>query len=89
VVIRQRRYVRFNEVLGRGAYKTVYRAYDTKEGLLVAWNTISLAGLPKHEKVRPPSLSDGKSSIIDRILGHWSSQRIIDHQWICCPESWF
>lgn len=47
----QRRYVRFNEILGKGAYKMVYRAYDTKEGLLVAWNTISLAGLPKHEKV--------------------------------------
>jgi hypothetical protein len=48
----QRRYVRFNEILGKGAYKMVYRAYDTKEGLLVAWNTISLSGLPKHEKVR-------------------------------------
>ncbi|EWM22963.1 serine threonine protein kinase [Nannochloropsis gaditana] len=48
----QKRYVRFNEVLGKGAYKMVYRAYDTKEGLLVAWNTISLAGLPKQEKIR-------------------------------------
>jgi len=48
----QKRYVKFNEVLGKGAYKMVYRAYDTKEGLLVAWNTISLAGLPKQEKIR-------------------------------------
>jgi len=47
----QRRYVRFNEIIGKGAYKMVYRAYDTKEGLLVAWNTITLSGLPKHEKV--------------------------------------
>ena len=32
------RYLRFNEVLGRGSYKEVWRSYDTVEGIEVAWN---------------------------------------------------
>ena len=48
----QARYVRFDEVLGKGAYKTVYRAYDTREGVEVAWNSVNLNGIPKHEKAR-------------------------------------
>ncbi|KAK1565279.1 hypothetical protein Q3G72_023135 [Acer saccharum] len=33
-----RRYGRYKEVLGRGAFKKVYRAFDGLEGLEVAWN---------------------------------------------------
>jgi WNK lysine deficient protein kinase len=29
-----------NEVLGRGAYKTVYKAFDEEEGIEVAWNQV-------------------------------------------------
>nr|XP_043611995.1 probable serine/threonine-protein kinase WNK3 [Erigeron canadensis] len=36
------RYVRFNEVLGRGAFKTVYKGFDEDEGVEVAWNQVSL-----------------------------------------------
>lgn len=46
------RYVRFHEKLGSGAYKDVYRAYDTIEGIEVAWNLVTLSGIPKHEKAR-------------------------------------
>lgn len=28
------------EVLGRGAYKTVYKAFDEEEGIEVAWNQV-------------------------------------------------
>jgi len=34
------RYSRFNEILGRGAFKTVYKAFDDDEGIEVAWNQV-------------------------------------------------
>uniref|UniRef100_A0A061SAT0 non-specific serine/threonine protein kinase n=1 Tax=Tetraselmis sp. GSL018 TaxID=582737 RepID=A0A061SAT0_9CHLO len=34
------RYSRFNEILGRGAFKTVYKAFDDEEGIEVAWNQV-------------------------------------------------
>jgi WNK lysine deficient protein kinase len=40
------RYVRFMEKLGSGASKDVYRAYDTQEGIEVAWNVVSLGTVP-------------------------------------------
>lgn len=46
------RYVRFMEKLGSGASKDVYRAYDTTEGIEVAWNVVQLTGVPKPERNR-------------------------------------
>lgn len=46
------RFKRFNEELGSGAYKTVYRAIDEDTGREVAWNVIKLRRLPKGEKKR-------------------------------------
>ncbi|XP_062019476.1 probable serine/threonine-protein kinase WNK9 [Rosa rugosa] len=37
-----RRYGRYNEILGRGASKTIYRAFDEYEGIEVAWNQVKL-----------------------------------------------
>lgn len=37
------RYGRYKEILGRGAFKTVYRAFDELEGIEVAWNQIKLS----------------------------------------------
>ncbi|KAK8936124.1 putative serine/threonine-protein kinase WNK5 [Platanthera zijinensis] len=37
-----RRYGRFNDVLGKGAMKTVYRAFDEVHGIEVAWNQARL-----------------------------------------------
>ncbi|KAL5061089.1 hypothetical protein RYX36_032693 [Vicia faba] len=36
------RYGRYNEILGKGASKTVYRAFDEYQGIEVAWNQIKL-----------------------------------------------
>mmetsp|Transcript_1548 Transcript_1548/g.2480 ORF Transcript_1548/g.2480 Transcript_1548/m.2480 type:complete len:1222 (-) Transcript_1548:234-3899(-) len=46
------RYLRFVERLGSGAYKDVYRAYDTIQGIEVAWNQVNLSGIPKSDKIR-------------------------------------
>ncbi|XP_038689486.1 probable serine/threonine-protein kinase WNK11 isoform X1 [Tripterygium wilfordii] len=37
-----RRYGRYNELLGSGAVKKVYRAFDQEEGIEVAWNQVKL-----------------------------------------------
>uniref|UniRef100_J3M388 non-specific serine/threonine protein kinase n=1 Tax=Oryza brachyantha TaxID=4533 RepID=J3M388_ORYBR len=39
------RYGRYTEVLGRGAFKTVYKAFDQLEGLEVAWNQIKVGDI--------------------------------------------
>lgn len=48
----QGRYLRFNDKLGTGQYKVVYRSYDTSMGIEVAWNTVNIKNLPKEEKKR-------------------------------------
>ena len=37
------RYIRFDEMLGRGAYKTVYKAFDTDQAIEVAWNKLNVS----------------------------------------------
>ncbi|GAB2287404.1 Serine/threonine-protein kinase wnk1 [Dionaea muscipula] len=37
------RYGRYNEILGKGASKTVYRAFDEYQGIEVAWNQVKLS----------------------------------------------
>ena len=44
------RYERFNELLGRGAYKEVYKAWDTRDQVDVAWNQIDLTRVPNEEE---------------------------------------
>ncbi|KAG8090174.1 hypothetical protein GUJ93_ZPchr0011g27874 [Zizania palustris] len=39
------RYGRYTEVLGKGAFKTVYKAFDQLEGLEVAWNQIKVGDI--------------------------------------------
>jgi len=39
------RYGRYEDVLGRGCMKTVYRAFDQEDGIEVAWNKVSLQNL--------------------------------------------
>ncbi|XP_024024128.1 probable serine/threonine-protein kinase WNK4 [Morus notabilis] len=36
------RYLRYNEILGKGAFKTVYKAFDEVDGIEVAWNQVRI-----------------------------------------------
>ncbi|CAN6466069.1 unnamed protein product [Victoria cruziana] len=36
------RYIRYTEVLGKGASKTVYRSFDEVDGIEVAWNQVKI-----------------------------------------------
>ncbi|XP_008392886.2 probable serine/threonine-protein kinase WNK3 isoform X4 [Malus domestica] len=44
------RYGRYKEVLGKGAFKKVYRAFDELEGLEVAWNQVKVADLLRNSE---------------------------------------
>ncbi|KAK1319451.1 putative serine/threonine-protein kinase WNK2 [Acorus calamus] len=39
------RFIRYKEILGKGSFKTVYRAFDEKEGIEVAWNQVKVMDL--------------------------------------------
>eukprot|EP00178_Gracilaria_changii_P007339 TRINITY_DN233_c0_g1_i2.p1 TRINITY_DN233_c0_g1~~TRINITY_DN233_c0_g1_i2.p1 ORF type:complete len:1745 (-),score=208.95 TRINITY_DN233_c0_g1_i2:1936-7170(-) len=43
------RYIRYSSILGKGAYKTVYEAFDTEEALQVAWNKLHVDRLSEHD----------------------------------------
>lgn len=44
------RYMCYNDVIGRGTYKLVYRGYDTHTGIEVAWNLIHFDVLDENEQ---------------------------------------
>ncbi|XP_054805581.1 probable serine/threonine-protein kinase WNK3 [Prosopis cineraria] len=44
------RYGRYKEVLGQGAFKKVYRAFDELEGIEVAWNQVKVADLLRNNE---------------------------------------
>lgn len=46
------RYLRFKDLIGKGSYKEVWRAYDSVEGIEVAWNVVNLKTMPPNEKAR-------------------------------------
>eukprot|EP00198_Chlamydomonas_reinhardtii_P002274 XP_001691610.1 WNK protein kinase [Chlamydomonas reinhardtii] len=46
------RYIRYNILLGKGACKRVYKAFDTEAGTEVAWNQVDLLGMDHDEEAR-------------------------------------
>jgi WNK lysine deficient protein kinase len=52
------RFNRFNEELGRGAYKIVYRGADTETGREIAWNVVNLRRLSRQDRMRIKSEID-------------------------------
>ncbi|CAA0805800.1 Probable serine/threonine-protein kinase WNK6 [Striga hermonthica] len=51
------RYIRFEQTLGRGAFKEVYRGFDRLNGVEVAWNQICLDNDDKTLKNSPENLA--------------------------------
>lgn len=41
------RYIRFEELIGSGSTKKVYKGYDTQIGIEVAWNIIDVSSIPE------------------------------------------
>lgn len=40
------RFIRYDEVLGRGSYKIVYKGFDTHEAMEIAWNKLQVDRVP-------------------------------------------
>ncbi|XP_068331564.1 serine/threonine-protein kinase WNK8-like [Pyrus communis] len=45
------RYLRYDEVLGRGAFKTVCKAFDEVDGVEVAWCRVNIKGVEEVERL--------------------------------------
>ncbi|KAL9653006.1 hypothetical protein ABK040_015521 [Willaertia magna] len=71
------RYIK-KELLGSGAFKTVFRAYDTEEGTEVAWNQVKLAGVGNAQKKKIHQeiviLDSVKHESIMEIYDHWETE---------------
>ena len=46
------RFVRYDEHLGTGAYKTVWKGFDQEEGREIAWNTVKIEHLSETDRDR-------------------------------------
>ena len=44
--------VQFDQILGRGAFKTVYKGFDEDEGIEVAWNQVRVSELVSSKEER-------------------------------------
>lgn len=70
------RYGRYDELLGAGAVKKVYRAFDQEEGIEVAWNQVKLR------------IFSGDQTMIDRLfaevrlLSSLKNKSIITFYWV-------
>lgn len=43
--------IKFNDELGCGAFKVVYRGFDNDQGCEIAWNSINLKNMPDHDRM--------------------------------------
>ena len=77
------RYICYNEVLGRGSFKVVYRGYDTHMGKDIAWNSINVNNLS--EKNIKSSMNEIK--LLQEISPN--NNNIIDlfDSWIDCENT--
>jgi WNK lysine deficient protein kinase len=74
-----KKFCRFNEEIGRGAQKTVYRGWDEEKGREVAWNVIKLPLTPSKETTHKISneirlLKNLAHPNIINLLGAWLSE---------------
>ncbi|MFH4973911.1 hypothetical protein AB6A40_000620 [Gnathostoma spinigerum] len=72
------RFLKFDEELGRGSFKTVYRGLDTETGVAVAWCELQDSKLNKVERQRfreeAEMLKDLQHPNIVRFYEYWESQ---------------
>ena len=74
------KYIKFNELIGQGAYKIVHKGFDTYSGSEIAWNTINVSILPDTEKKRITEEIEilkecsNKNISILNMYNHWYDQ---------------
>ncbi|KAG2251906.1 hypothetical protein Bca52824_082042 [Brassica carinata] len=65
------RYIRYHDVLGRGAFKTVYKAFDEVDGIEVAWNLVSIEDVMQ----MPGQLEALKHENIIKLFNSWVDEK--------------
>eukprot|EP00798_Chlamydomonas_sp_ICE-L_P013240 gene13240-19076_t len=76
------RYSRYDNMLGRGACKKVYAAFDSDTGMEVAWNQVELAGTNIDDDFRGHLFQE------IRVLQHLKHRNIMSfHAWWYSPQS--
>ncbi|KAL9683565.1 hypothetical protein QQ045_015387 [Rhodiola kirilowii] len=72
------RYIRYNEVLGIGAFKTVYKAFDEIDGIEVAWNQIEIKEVVQSQEQLEKLYSEVR---LLELLKHGSIIKLY-HSWV-------
>ncbi|KAK4344977.1 hypothetical protein RND71_035153 [Anisodus tanguticus] len=68
------RYVRYNEVLGKGAFKTVYKAFDLLEGIEVAWSRVKIEDVLQSPESLGKLYRKKYKSVDMKAIKNWSRQ---------------
>ncbi|CAD8107501.1 unnamed protein product [Paramecium primaurelia] len=72
------RFCKYNEEIGKGAYKNVYRGYDNESGCEVAWNVFQLTNVSENERRRAKQeiaiLKSLQHNNIIRFIHSWQSK---------------
>ncbi|CAD8100019.1 unnamed protein product [Paramecium sonneborni] len=72
------RFCKYNEEIGKGAYKNVYRGYDNESGCEVAWNVFQLMNVSENERRRAKQeiaiLKSLQHKNIIRFVHSWQSK---------------
>ncbi|KAF9608990.1 hypothetical protein IFM89_012329 [Coptis chinensis] len=74
------RYGRYNDLLGKGAMKKVYRGFDQEEGIEIAWNQVDLGQFSDNEWIIPRLfsevrlLSDLNHNNIISLYNYWTDK---------------
>ncbi|CAK73983.1 unnamed protein product (macronuclear) [Paramecium tetraurelia] len=73
------RFCKYNEEIGKGAYKSVFRGYDNQSGCEVAWNVFQLHTVPENERRRARQeisiLSSLKHNNIINFIHSWHNKK--------------
>ncbi|CAD8170921.1 unnamed protein product [Paramecium pentaurelia] len=73
------RFCKYNEEIGKGAYKSVFRGYDNQSGCEVAWNVFQLHSVPENERRRARQeisiLSSLKHNNIINFIHSWHNKK--------------
>mmetsp|Transcript_14776 Transcript_14776/g.43370 ORF Transcript_14776/g.43370 Transcript_14776/m.43370 type:complete len:163 (-) Transcript_14776:989-1477(-) len=82
------RYLRFPQLLGRGACKSVYRGIDCEMGRLVAWNQVQLAYLGRDDFGGGRGFTDGIDPV-EQLLHEISVLQKLHHKNIMTMYDWW
>ncbi|KAM1019578.1 hypothetical protein ACFX13_041654 [Malus domestica] len=68
------RYVRYNEILGKGAFKTVYKAFDEVDGIEVAWSRVKVDAVLRSPEDLEKLYRKKHKNVDTKAIRNWARQ---------------